>query len=62
MKKMMVYANGKTYFDLGNIGIFPSIPPTEEYDISNLTQDEIDILKINPNNSLLKKKIKKING
>lgn len=62
MKRMMIYANGKVYFDAGGVSMFPSSPPLEEYDLDNLTDEEIKALKENPNDEIIRSKIKKINN
>lgn len=62
MKRMMIYENGKVYFDAGGVSIFPSIPPLEEYDLTNLTDEEIKALKENPNDEIIRSKITKINN
>jgi len=63
MKKLLKYHNGDEYIIGGMTGISPNgIDPIEEYDLSDLTDDEFKRFKNNKKDKKLRAKIKKING
>ena len=59
----MKYRNGDEYIVGGMTGISPNgVEPIEEFDLSNLTEDEFKRFKENKKDKKLRAKIKKING
>ena len=63
MRKLMKYRNGDEYIVGGMTGISPNgVEPIEEFDLSNLTEDEFKRFKENKKDKKLRAKIKKING
>lgn len=47
MKKLLKYANGSFYVVDGKLSIYPSDTPTEQWDISDLNDNEIEHVRKN---------------
>lgn len=61
MKKLKIYKNGDMYITGGIAGIQPNgVDPIEEYDLSDLTEKELEQLQKNKADKGLRKKIRRI--
>ena len=63
MRKLLKYRNGDEYIIGGMTSIEPNgVEPIEEYDLSDLTEDEFKRFKENKKDKNLRVKIRKIHG
>ena len=58
--KLKIYHDGSRYIVGGGTYIEPAIDPVEEWDLSDLTKEEIEQLKKNKKDKNLLKKARKI--
>ena len=62
MRKLLRYKDGSEYIIGEGVGIFPSVDyEPEEYDLSEMTDEEFKRFKENKEDKILRKKLKKIN-
>lgn len=56
MKVLKVYKDGQAYVDGGSLSIVPSgVDPVAEYDVTDMDKDDIEKLRKNPRDKLIKK-------
>lgn len=60
MKKLLKYKDGSEYIVGGIVSIEPNAEPMEEWDLSDLTDEEFKELRKNPKDKNLRKKMKRI--